>query len=549
MSGKAPTTTVAGSLACNVTSASDALAPGGVILLLVLSFTEGAAVMIAELTGAKMLAPLYGSTLYVWGAVIGVTLLSLTAGYYLGGLLSRRARRREILYWFMLTAALLIVAMPDLAHHLMQTLSDAMRPIPAILLQTSLFLLPPLVLLGACPPLIISLLAKRPAEAGSMAGTVFAVSTVGGIIATFASGFWLIPELGLSRTAAGAGVMLAALPLLLLVLWEKRYIALVYPVLAFILLIPGPPPPAQSHAVVVYQSEGLLGQIKVVDVPRPAANPGAPAGTDRILFVNRMGQTWMNRDTGHSQWGYVNFLRSIGSLLPPDSRVLMLGLGGGIVARELQELGHRVDCVELDPRIAEVATRHFGLKPNGDIVIDDGRHFIRSTNRRYDLIVLDVYQAEIPPGHLLNLEAFTQMRGLLNPGGFFVINYPGFLSGEIGLGGRSIWRTLLAAGYRVHLLPTGSDESSGNNLYIAIPGADEPDFANPRVGVHINGIPVSIPGRFLDPAHVDLEDAIVLRDNRPILERLSLEAASTWREGYNTHFTRPFLELGIPLFE
>lgn len=542
-------TSIAARRTRDTASASEALAPAGFALFLVLSFTEGAAVMIAELTGAKMLAPLYGSTLYVWGAIIGVTLASLTAGYYLGGMLSRRKQRREILYWFLLTAALLIVAMPEFAHYLMTALSDRMRPIPAILLQTSLYLLPPLVLLGACPPLIISLLASNPDDAGHKAGTVFAVSTVGGIIATFASGFWLIPELGLSRTAAGAGVMLAALPLLLLVLREKRYIALVYPVLAFILLIPGAPPSVQSRAAVVYQSEGLLGQIKVVDVPRPAAGPGAPAGTDRILFVNRMGQTWMNRDTGRSQWGYVNFLRSIGSVLPPDSRVLMLGLGGGIVARELQELGHRVDCVELDPRIAEVATRHFSLKPNGDIVIDDGRHFIRGTDRRYDLVVLDVYQAEIPPGHLLNLEAFAQMRGLLNPGGFFVINYPGFLSGEIGLGGRSIWRTLLAAGYRVRLLPTGSDESSGNNLYIAMPDADEPDFANPRVGVRINGIPVSIPARFLDPASVDLEDAIVLHDNRPILERLSLEAAATWREGYYTHFTRPFLELGIPLFE
>ncbi len=517
-------------------------------LLFALAFSEGAAVMITELTAAKMLAPLYGSSLYVWGAVIGVTLLSLTAGYYLGGLLSRRPRRREILYWCLLTAALLIMAMPGFAHYLMESLADELRPIPAILLQTLLYMSPPLLLLGTCPPLIIALLARQAADAGRMAGTVFAISTVGGILATFAGGFYLIPEFGLSRTAAGTGLALAVLPLLLL-LGARHYAALAYPALALLLLTPDAPPPLQTRAAIVYQSEGLLGQVKVVDMPRAGAGPAIPAGTDRVLFVNRMGQTWIDRDSGRSQWGYVNYLISIGSLLPEGSRVLMLGLGGGVIARQLQELGHVVDSVELDARIAEVAVRYFGLHPNGELIIDDGRHYIRSTQQRYDLVILDVYQADIPPGHLLNFEAFSQLQALLNPGGFFVINYPGFLTGSIGYGGRSIYRTLLEAGYEVHILPTAKDEHSGNNLYIAAPKPGRIDFSRPRMPLFGNGAPIPLTTLFLDPARIDLQDAMVLRDNRPVLEKLSLEAAASWREGYYRHFTKPFLDLGIPLFE
>lgn len=530
-----------------MTAGAQAMNPRGIpaFLLLFLTFSEGAAVMVTELTGARMLAPLYGSTLYVWGAVIGVTLLSLTAGYWLGGRLSRRSGVIDMVCGFLLLAALLIVAMPFLAQWLMLRL-EHLAPLAAILIQISLYMAPPLLLLGASPPLIIAALTHRSEDSGRMAGTVFAISTLGGVIATFLGGFWLLPEFGLTRTAALTGLALGFAPLAIL-LMRRRWSALAAPALAGLLLWPESPTPMKPGVSVVYQSEGLLGQIKVIDVPA-VVPPGAPPRTDRILFVNRMAQTWMDRERGTSMWGYVNYLRTIGSLLPEGSRVLMLGLGGGIVARDMQQLGHVVDSVELDARIVEVAQSHFGLRPNGAMHVDDGRHYLRSTERRYDLIILDVYQAEIPPGHMLTVEAFTDLQRALNPGGFFVINYPGFLTGSIGLGGRSIYRSLLEAGYKVHLLPTGRDEGSGNNLYIASP---EPlDFSRPRLPMRrFDGAPLALETLFRDPATIDLEDSMILRDNRPMLEKMSLEAAASWREGYYRHFTRPFLELGIPLFE
>jgi SAM-dependent methyltransferase len=445
---------------------------------------------------------------------------------------------------FLLFAALLIVAMPLLAHWLMLRL-EHLAPVTAILVQISLYMAPALLLLGASPPLIIAALTRHPEDSGRMAGTVFAVSTLGGVIATFLGGFWLLPEFGLTRTAALTGLALGFAPLMIL-LARRRWIALLVPAFAGLLLWPATPAPMQPGVSVVYQSEGLLGQIKVVDVPAMVP-PGAPPRIDRILFVNRMAQTWVDRDRGTSMWGYVNYLRSIGSLLPEGSRVLLLGLGGGIVARDMQQLGHVVDSVELDARIVELAQTHFGLRPNGEMHVDDGRHYLRSTERRYDLIILDVYQAEIPPGHMLTVEAFTDLQRALNPDGFFIINYPGFLTGSIGLGGRSIYRSLLEAGYEVHLLPTGRDESSGNNLYIAAPRTI--DFSRPRLPLRRGNDIVPLPALFLDPTKIDLSDSLILRDNRPVLEKLSLEAGVKWREDYYEHFTKPFLNLGIPLFD
>ncbi len=517
----------------------------GRALLLLLAFTEGAAVMIAQIAGAKMLAPLYGSSLYVWGAVIGITLVSLTAGYFLGGLLSYRERRREMVYWFMLIAGLLIVLMPTAAHALMTMVGD-METIRAILLLTLIYLSPPLLLLGTTPPLIISILANEVHESGNTAGRVYAISTVGGILGTFGAGFWLIPEFGLTQTAIAAGLGLSILPLILL-LGQRHWAALAAPVLIAAILFPRGGALDHPHVDILYESEGLLGQLKVMDIrfPRP---DGSIARTDRVLFVNRTGQTWVNRDTGEPVWDYVRYMTSIASLAPEGSRTLLLGLGGGIVAKKMQMLGHTVDSVELDERIAMIARDWFDLEHSGDIIVDDGRHFLRSTDRRYDLIIFDVFQAEVPPAHMLTVEAFRELRGLLKPGGFVIINYSGFITGSTGRGARSIYRSLLEAGWQVNLLPTGADEHTRNNLMVVTDG--QFDFSlPPRWSVRIDGRPQPLSQFFMDPAGIRLDDALILRDNRPVLEKLNLEPAAIWRKAYNEHFTQRFLKEGIPLFE
>jgi predicted membrane-bound spermidine synthase len=525
----------------NAHTHSRTAAPGAVLLLL-LAFTEGAAVMVAQLAGAKMLAPLYGSSLYVWGSTIGITLISLTSGYYLGGLLSYRVRRRELIYWFMLIAASLVVLMPTIAHSVITTFRG-LETIRAILLVTSIYLLPPLLLLGATSPLIISVLATEVRDSGSAAGRVYAVSTVGGIVGTFGAGFWLIPVFGLTHTAHAAGILLAILPLAML-LKSRHWPAVAFPVL-LLFLLPRGEPFDHPDVRLLYESEGLLGQLQVVDVTF-RDHAGQVLSNDRILFVNRTGQTWVDRDSGEPAWEYMRVLTTVGSLLPEGSRALVLGLGGGVVARELQGVGLVVDSVELDARIARIARNFFGFQPNGEVIINDGRHFVRSTARRYDLIILDVYQAEVPPAHMLTLEAFKEMRELLNPDGLLVLNYSGFITGSAGRGARSIVRTLVEAGYRVQLLATHPEENVGNNLMIATDGPL--DMSAPRVPLVADGRPRPLSDLLVDTAGLAMDDALILLDNRPILEKLNLEAAARWRQDYYEMFTSRFIELGIPLF-
>ena len=514
-------------------------------LLLILAFIEGGCVMMAELAGAKMLAPVYGSSLYVWGTIIGMTLLSLTVGYYLGGWLSlMRQRRTGLVLWLMLIAAVLIAVMPHMASVLLLRFFE-MGTLQAIVVLTTILLSPALILLGATSPLIISLLAERVEEAGQAAGRVYGVSTVGGIIGTFAAGFFLIPAFGLTVTALLAGLLLITLPLILL-LRERRYLALALPVLAALMIVLRPGPTPHPDVQVVYESEGLLGQLKVIDFSYSLPNQSVPR-TDRILFVNRTAQTWIRRESGEPVWDYVTYLQSVASLVPEGSRALLLGLGGGTVAHYLQDIGLTVDSVELDERIAQVGFDFFDLQHSGDVFIDDGRHFLRATDRRYDLIIFDVFQAEVPPAHMLTLEAFRELRDRLNPGGFFIINYSGYLSGSTGRGARSIYRTLLEAVDHVEVLPTRDDEHTANTLFIA---SFEPlDLTRPRRPLVVEGRAYRLPTRLLPGEQIDLSDALILRDNRPVLEKLNLEAAALWRQTYYEYFTRPFLEKGVPIFD
>ncbi|MCH9028701.1 MAG: hypothetical protein IH819_03610, partial [Bacteroidetes bacterium] len=84
--------------------------------------------------------------------------------------------------------------------------------------------------------------------------------------------------------------------------------------------------------------------------------------------------------------------------------------------------------------------------------IDDARHYIERTEKSYDLIIFDVFKGEIPPAHLFSLECFEKARSKLNPEGFIIVNFNGFIKGDVGKAGRSLYKTLKAAGLEVHIL-------------------------------------------------------------------------------------------------
>ncbi len=165
-----------------------------------------------------------------------------------------------------------------------------------------------------------------------------------------------------------------------------------------------------------------------------------------------------------------------GECLPQGTDALLLGLGGGSMAYRCRQFGMRTDIVEIDERLRDVAVDYFFLDPETNIIVDDARHYLNTTKKTYDLIVVDVFLSETPPSHVLTLESFLRMKEILRPNGVIFLNFFGQLTGPNGLAARSLIKTIQEAGLVVNIWPTPGPEDSRNLVIFA--GHHDPDFSS-----------------------------------------------------------------------
>jgi len=504
---------------------------------------EGGTVMAVELMGARMLAPWFGSSLYVWATVIGITLLGLALGYFAGGQLADRYSQLTAIHWVILCAAVLLVLMHSTSQWLTLIFIDLDLRI-AVVIVTLFLILPPLLFLGMIPTLLIRHLTYRVEDAGGTTGRVFTISSASGILVLPLIGFVVIPTWGITNPSIVTGLLVGVVPLVRL-LGQKKYPALFFALFMLLSFSQRQENGSAADLKVLNYSEGLLGQILVADIFKNAA--GAETN-DRILFINRMGQTNINGNTQNPNWTYLPFSTALAGKLPAGSQALLLGLGGGTVANALKVgLQMDVDAVELDPRIARVAQKYFNLNPGVKIHVDDARHYLETTKKTYDLIFFDLFRGETQPPHVLTVECFKKAGSLLNKGGFMIVNFNGFLSDETGKPGRSLYSTLMAAGFETKILPTPGKEEERNTLFIASSGIV--DFHRMRYPLLHLGREIDFDSLFLDTKTLDLKSSVVFTDDKPDLERMNLEANSIWRKAYNRIYSKRFLGSGVPMFK
>jgi hypothetical protein len=286
----------------------------------------------------------------------------------------------------------------------------------------------------------------------------------------------------------------------------------------------------------------------VADVTNISKNKRVRPTKYRFLFVNRMGQTSINLKSGKSRWDYTKYIAAISDILPENSNVLLLGLGGGTIANTLENIHDgRIDAVELDERMLEIAKKYFNLSNKVNTIIDDARHYIETTDKKYNLIIFDLFKGETPPAHVLSRECFTKAGSLLEEGGFIMINFNGFVSGENGLPGRSIYKTLENSGFIKKALFTGGTEQQRNALYIATKDTTVNKFSN--CSINYRGEEKLFENEFFDMESVMQGNEIVFVDDRPCIEKYNMNAARLWREDYNEGFTKNFMSKGIPIFK
>src|SRR6478672_7977260 len=178
-------------------------------------FLSGAVLLGLEITASRVLAPTFGSSLYVWGSLIGIVLTGLAIGYWAGGALADRMPTPYLLVSALGLGAVLVALVPVLDDTILTWIVD-WDPGPRLdpLLAAALLFGPASVVLAAASPIAVRLAASSLERLGRTAGRLFSISTAGSIFGTFVTAFWLVPELGTDQVLAVAAVTLVAAALI-----------------------------------------------------------------------------------------------------------------------------------------------------------------------------------------------------------------------------------------------------------------------------------------------------------------------------------------------
>ncbi len=384
--------------------------------LLPLVFLAGIGSMATEISASRLLAPYYGSSTVVWANIIGLILASLSIGYWLGGKLADRRPSPRLLARLVLAAAVLVAAIPfvarpflDLSVRAIDTLSTG--AVVGSFAASLVLFAPPVILLGMVTPFAIRLATTGVADAGRVAGRVFALSTAGSLIGTFVPALITIPLIGTQRTmlAAAAVLALAAAPLL-----GRRWVVAGVVLLGLLVIPPGV---VKAQPGLIHESESRYQFIQVVQ-----------SGPERRLYLNEglaIHSVW-RADTVLTGGEWDMFLTAPPLLGRPARDVAILGNAGGTTARAFGVYypAARIDGVEIDPAVSAVGRRYFGLEDNPrlTVVTADARPFLRATRERYDLILVDAYRQPYVPFYLATREFFELARRRLRPGGLIALN-------------------------------------------------------------------------------------------------------------------------------
>lgn len=423
------------------------------MILRIVVFGSGAVLMGLEIVGSRLIAPFFGSSVFVWGGLISIFLAALSLGYYLGGTMADRWPRASVLATLLVLAGATILILPVVARPVLAAF-DAWNLGPRLdplLASITLFAIPS-VLMGTTSPFAIKLVAKDLATVGTSAGVLYALSTAGSIAGTVGTAFFLVPTLGVRAILYLLGGLLVVLAALLVMRYPVRLrLALGA---GLVLLVPLAPVPSHGAPIavptsrVIYEKDSAYHQISVLE-----------DGLNRYLRFNRSFQGGMViRDPFESPFLYTSYAHLARVFHPTMRRVLLVGLGAGTIpkrfGRDYPDL--MIDSVELDPAVVDIAKRYFEVKEDARhrITVQDGRVYLRRNETKYDVVILDAYFAEGIPFHLATKEFLELVRDRLAPGGIVVSNIIGALEGPQSTLFRALYKTYASVFPGLYPFPT-----------------------------------------------------------------------------------------------
>ncbi len=489
-------------------------------------FVAGLTVLSVEIAGARYLAPHFGSSLYVWSALISVTLLSIAFGAWWGGRLADRAPGAVTLasLWF---AAALCLGFVPLLRSAVVPLTERLDLRVGVLITAMVLYFLPLGLLSAIPPLAVKMADPVRDHLGRTVGLMSALGTAGSFAGSILTGFVFVPHFSMTRLFQGLSALLVVSGLFCA--WRLgRRSALLTGVLlwgAALFLFGGGAKEGMAKfgdqvVTLAAQKSSLYGQLKVVDM-----------GRYRMLLMDSIMQGGMLWPEGRTLYPYASYMEILSlASVPEAKRVLMVGLGAGVLPTWFAKNGYEVDVVEINGQMLELARDWFGLKvPPVRVFIDDGRRFMQACPpATYDLILMDAFNGEEVPAHLLTEEAFAVVKRALKPEGAFLTNYVAYREKSRSRMTATLVQTMKTSFPSVEVFAAGRPEVLNNLILVAReearPFAKVPDIetsGNERLSL---GMVVADRIELAEPLPVRLTD-----DHVPV-EWLERDVRFAWRK-------------------
>jgi spermidine synthase len=436
--------------------------------LAVLVFVAGMASMSLEFAASRILIPVFGSSIYTWGSLIGVILTGLSLGYHIGGKLADKNPNFLKLCLVIFTAGLYIIFIPFIAPTItssfIQFVSDSQY---ASLFAVFTLLIVPTFLLGIVSPYAIKLATRRLAELGNVSGNLYSLSTIGSIVGTFLTVFILIPTFEINYIIFGLGVTLMGFSSLF-GLGRFPKVLTVFVVAVLLLFFPSISLSSAGNVMVhtgtlVYEKETLYSHLDVIDY-----------GNIRTLYLDGNIHSQMYKDKPEELVNTYTKYFHLGFLFNPDAQdVLFVGGGGFSGPKNFLSMYSdvRIDVVEIDPDVIGAARDYFNLPvDNGSrlmIYNDDARNFLSTTEKKYDLIILDAFSQNYVPFHLMTLEYFQLLDKKLTSDGVIISNNIGSMTGDRSDIVRAVYKTISQVFPSLYVFPTEHNPGNLQNIMLA----------------------------------------------------------------------------------
>lgn len=405
------------------------------LYLYLTEFFAGVSVMAVELGASRLLAPYFSSSQIVWTIIIGTIMIAMALGNLWGGRMADKDPNTDRLYRRLLIAAVWIAAIPVLGKYvilgisglLVLTVSTNFLIIAAFCACVVIFVFP-LFLLGTVTPCLVKYTVDSLSDSGRTVGNLGACNTIGSILGTFLPTFVTIPAVGTAVTfLLFSGILLVIGLVYFLSAKTKLKTCLVSLVLFLLCAVLGS---GGSFAFwekeLTYEGESVYNYLQVKETNRRVI-----LSTNVLFGV----QSVMMKDDGLTGM-YYDYALAAPVMADLEEKtnpqILILGNGTGTYARQCTTYfpQARIEGVEIDSKITDLAYEYFDMPESVDVTTYDGRAYLQAVDKKYDVILVDAYQDITIPFQMSSTEFFTLVRDHLAPGGVMVVNLNMHSDGE-----------------------------------------------------------------------------------------------------------------------